>query len=305
MLEKLDTPPKGTDSFIWTDFVELRALIHPDRCFSRGDLDSLERRCRDFGQGFNVEKRWREIVDFSGIRNLEFRKSYPFVVSDDADTISFLYDGSHPQKTYIGLLIASCMRNILNNRKAEIARAFEETCFNLFEKLMPTGAEIRATWANGGAEAPYKGTLYEKMKAIADDIRCTPNFEERDFKENDTGDGGIDLIAWHPMADDRPGIPIAFAQCGCSKDDWRFKQLEASPIKHYSSLPVMHPWATYYFLPIDLRFPDSGWAYKHDIGQAIIVDRLRVLRLIDQYDLYANLPEMGYVTEALEFRYAY
>lgn len=304
MLERLDVPPAGSDSFIWTDYVELRALIHPDGCFSRGDLAGIERRNRDLtGHGFSVEERWRQLADFAGIRKLEFNHSYPFEVTDDEDTIVFNFDGSQQQQNYVALLIASCMRNIENTRKAEVARIFEKTCFHIFAKLMPVGSEVRATWANGGIEAPYAGTLFEKMKAIAEDIRCAPNFKERDFRTNDRGDGGIDLISWHPMTDKRKGMPIAFAQCGCSKDDWVFKQLEASPSKHDSHLPVMHPWATYYFLPIDLRHSDGCWACESDIGKAIIVDRLRMLRLLEQYNIFGDLPVMPYVDEAMAFRY--
>lgn len=305
MLDKLDTPPKGTDPFIWTDFAELRSLVHPDRCFSRGDLSGIERRNRDLGGGFKLEERWREIANFSNMRKKEFELFYPFSLTDDADTIIFSFNETPAQQIYLGLLIASCMRNIRNARKAEVARVFEETCFQLFSKLMPLGSEVRATWANGGVEAPYIGTLYEKMIAIAKDLRCKPNFQYRDFKEKDSGDGGIDLIAWHPMADNREGIPIAFAQCGCSKDDWRFKQLEASYSKHRRKLPVMSPWSTYYFLPLDLRESDGDWAYKDDIGsEAIIVDRLRLVRLVEQYGLYKDLPAMPYIQEALEFEYS-
>jgi hypothetical protein len=173
-----------------------------------------------------------------------------------------------------------------------ITRFFEEISLELFKILMPNGSEVRATWASGGQDAPYQGTLYEKMKSIAGDIRCTANFQARDFNEQDTGDGGIDIISWHPMADDRPSNPIAFAQCGCSKTDWTFKQLEASPAKHYSRFPVKHPWATYYFMPLDLRAADGGWAKDSDIGQAIIVDRLRLIRLIKQYDLLGQIPDL-------------
>ena len=303
MLDRLDVPPAGSDSFIWTDYIELHALIHPDSCFSRGDLSEIELRQRSLtGRGFNIEERWRQLSDFAHIRKLEFNDSYPFSVTDDKDTLVFDYDGCKQQRLYIALLIASCMRNIEKNRIAEVARSFEKICFQVFSKLMPAGSEVRATWAGGGPEAPYVGTLFDKMRAIAADIRCTANFKERDFRSNDRGDGGIDLIAWHPMTDKRAGMPIAFAQCGCSKDDWTFKQLEASPSKHYSHFPVMHRWATYYFLPLDLRHADGGWACESDIAEAIIVDRLRMLRLLQQYDAYAELPTMPYIDEALAFR---
>lgn len=305
MLESLETPPDSADPFFWADFAELRALIHPDRCFSRGDLTSLERRLRDTGgTRFQTENRWRDLINFAGVRAHEFNDGYPFRVSDDEDTLELAYDESDTQTTYLKLLLASLMRHVPNGGRAAVARNFEQTCFAVFTRLMPEGAQIRATWANGGDEAPYRGTLFEKMRQIAEDLRCTANFKERDFKENDCGDGGIDLISWHPMTDERPGMPIAFAQCGCSKNDWRHKQIEASPAKHHSHLPTMHPWATYYFLPLDLRAPDGGWANESDIGQAIVVDRLRLIRLASQYALHETLPLLPLLDTVRALSYA-
>lgn len=305
MLDALETPPSSSDPLFWTDFAELRALIHPDHCFSRGDLSGLERRYRDTGgRRFSTETYWRDLINFAGVRILEFGDSYPFSVSADEDTLELSFDGSREQTTYLQLLLASLMRHVPGIHRADLARHFERICFVVFEKLMPDGAEVRATWANGGEEAPYTGSLFDKMRQIADDLRCTPNFKERDFKPNDSGDGGIDMISWHPMADDRPGMPIAFAQCGCSKSDWRFKMLEASPAKHYSHLPAMHPWATYYFLPVDLRHADGGWAYESDIGQAIIVDRLRLVRLASQYGLHGTLPALPLLEDVRAMNYA-
>ena len=305
MLEALESPPNSADPFFWADFAELRALIHPDRCFSRGDLDGIERRGRDTSSRRNIhtETKWRDLINFAGVRDLEFGTSYPFVVSADEDTLQLSYDGSPAQTTYLRLLLASLMRHIPDTRRAELARHFEQTCFAVFSKLMPEGAKVRATWANGGDEAPYTGSLYEKMRQISSDLRCTDNFKERDFKSNDSGDGGIDLISWHPMTDNRPGLPISFAQCGCSKNEWRFKQLEASPAKHYSHLPTMHPWATYYFLPLDLRHADGGWACESDIGQAIIVDRMRLVRLASQYDLHTTLPPLPLLDDVRALNY--
>ncbi|MFM9972892.1 MAG: hypothetical protein ACKVQK_31335 [Burkholderiales bacterium] len=303
MLERLDMPPDKSDSFFWSDFVELRALIHPDRCYSRGDLFSLEKRCRDFGISFDAEIKWREILNFTAQRTLEFSDSYPYEISSDKDTISLKSEEDTHQRTYLGLLVASCMRHVVDRRRGEVARDFEETCFVVFSNLMPKGAEIRATWANGGAIAPYKGPLYKKMQQVAADLRCAPNFQERDFKTTDTGDGGIDLISWHPMADNREGIPISFAQCGCSKEDWRFKQSEASFERHGQKLPVMHPWATYYFMPLDFRWADGGWAYKSDLGKTIIVDRLRLIRLATEYGVHDQLPPMTFVDEIRNLSY--
>ena len=299
MLQNIDVLPDGTDAFFWSDFAEFRALIHPDKCFSRGDMKRQADQNAVFDRVIDAEDRWRSLIDFCGIRCHEFKDDYPFEISPDRDTLLLRASDTPARRLYLALLIASLLRQIKNTRKNGIARAFEEACLHVFSCLMPEGSEIRATWAAGGEAAPYTGHLYEKMIAVARDIRGNPNIKPRDFKENNTGDGGIDLIAWHPMGDERKGIPIAFAQCGCSRNDWTFKQAEASPFQHGNKFSVHHEWATYYFMPLDLREFDGDWAYASKIGRVIMVDRLRMTRLAKQYSLYPQLPAFDFVDEAL------
>jgi hypothetical protein len=304
LLQDLDVGPGTRDGFLWADFAELRAIAHPDTCFSRGDLDGVSKRSTR-EEKVDVEDRWRLLSDFVDMRKAAFGEAYPFVLSGDRDTLELEFNDEPLRRVYIGLLIAACMRNIILTRRNDVARVFELVSLDIFANLMPVGSEIHPTWAAGGPGARYRGTLFEKMKHVARDLRCTANFVERDFKASDTGDGGIDIIAWHPMSDSREGIPISFAQCGCARDEWRFKMLDASPAKHHTKLPTMHPWATYYFLPIDLRESDGGWAYQSDIAQAIIVDRLRIVQLSQQYDLYNRfVPTMSFVDDALATQYA-
>lgn len=304
MLDDLDIPPRSKNSYEWADFSELRAIAHPDHCFSRGDLDGIAKRGKDTGRGFDSESQWRDIINTIGNRAVAFAGSYPFKLSDDNDSIFLEEPDNEPKYLYLGLVVAACMRNVLSSAQGQVARAFEEVSLKVFSRLMPIGSEIRATWAGGGPTAVYTGTLYEKMVKIAKDVRCTANFAEADFNAHDAGDGGVDLIAWHPMTDDRDGIPIAFAQCGCSKDGWDYKQFDASPARHRNRLPVRHPWANYYFMPVDFRRSDGDWAHKSDLAEAIFVDRLRLLGLAHAYNLYAELPEMPFIANALAAHYA-
>ena len=323
-MDTLDIPPSGSDSFLWTDFAELRALVHPDREFSQTDLEAVANRRRDlqdeneFGdfdqdayrrkkRGFNVEQRWQEIANFVRRRQDDFGDSYPFYLSEDKDTIEVKQETFECQQVaYLGLLVASSLRLIKDNRRDEITRTFERFSYTIFSHLMPTGSVVKPTWAQGGADVSYQGSLYQKMLKIASDIRCEkPNIEQADYNSRNRGDGGIDILAWHPMADTRAGIPIAFAQCGCSPEDWRFKQSDCSWDRHHWKLPVIHPWANYYFMPLDLRRPEDGdWAYKNEIRTAIIVDRLRLLRLTSQYKLYDQLPAMPFIDEVIALRYS-
>lgn len=300
MFSSLENPPAGKDIFLWTDYIELLAITHPDRCYSKGDLSGLARRVlTSTRRNIKYEELWRDIINFAETRRQEFEDFYPFSVSHDQDTISFNFSRTAEHHAYVGLLIASSLR-LVETGMSEITRQFEEASLAIFRKLQPEGAEIRATGAGAGAP-DYRGTLFQKMQKIAGDLRCTANFKPADYDEHDTGDGGIDLIAWHPMDDERDGMPISFAQCGCSKSDWTFKHVEAHPVKHKRQLPVMHLWSTYYFMPLDLRRPDGDFAKKSDIGEAIIVDRLRILRLAKRYQALPHFPAMGYVNAATAF----
>ncbi|HAT2781368.1 TPA: hypothetical protein ACJIWU_004383 [Enterobacter chengduensis] len=305
MLNNLESLPSN-DEFLWADFLEIRSMVHPDKAFSRGDLDSV---MRAQPEEFNREQssaKWRLGTDFIRQRINIFGDSYPFSLSADGDTLSLEnYDDlENIKKLYLSLLICANIKYIPLATRPTITRSFELISLPIFTSLMPRGYQVYPNWAGGGADARYTGLLIEKYQAIARDIRCeTTTFKPRDFKPRDSGDGGIDIVAWHPFGDERDAIPAAFVQCGCSKDEWRHKQLEPSYAKLGSKMPVTHPWASYYFLPQDLRWMDGDWAYKADIGGAILVDRLRLINLARENELIDALPPTPYVDDAVSMSY--
>lgn len=298
MFANIESPPDVSDEYTWADYLELRSLIHPDKCFSRGELGSLFTRIKSTGRATkDLNEVWSDAKGFIRSRSIEFGQAYPFSLSADEDTVE-LNDGvlTPEQNFYLTLLICSSMAYL--PAKSNIARVFEECSLVVFRRLMPDGSEVHPAWAAGGGAARYQGNLPAKYRAIAGDIRATPTFKDRDFKLGDHGDGGIDIVAWHPMGDSRDAIPSAFAQCGCSREDWRRKHLEASPSKLRAKLNPHHPWTTYYFMPIDLRWSDGDWANKSDFGDAIMVDRLRLVRLASQFDVIRTMPLGDHVDQA-------
>jgi len=46
-------------------------------------------------------------------------------------------------------------------------------------------------------------------------------------------------------------------------------------------------------MPLDLRRDDGDWAYKSDIGIAIIVDRLRLLKISMDKRLFKSFPVLA------------
>ncbi len=302
MIFELDSLP-ANEPYLWADYLEIWATVSVDKCFSRGDLASICRaQSTPKGRQYSDSK-WQYAITFIDTRIALFGNDYPFELSEDRDTLH-LKESSYTrltsqQKLYLALLFCANIKYIELNSRAIFTNAFEKISYPVFERLMPNGATVHHCWASAGSSANYTGLLFNKLTKIAQDFRCTANFTINDFKPNDRGDGGIDILAWHDMGDDRPSIPIALAQCGCSKDEWVAKQLEASPAKMLHMLPVIHPWATYYFLPQDLRWHNADWAHKSDIGAAIFVDRLRLMRLTIRLGNIRHHRNVSYVRSLL------
>ena len=334
MITNLDSMPSN-EPYLWADYIEILALTNIDRSFSRGDLYSTlqaqpeavlaetdeaeeegvydvddendapvrKRTKRSVSRAY-TDRKWSYAIGFIRQRIDLFGDSYPFTLSEDNDTVE-LRDISekpleHLERLYLALLICANIKYVNIMSRREITRSFELISLPIFESLMPSGSIIKACWASGGQAAPYTGTLYNKFKSIASDIRCTANFKERDFSRGNSGDGGLDIIAWHPMGDQRDAIPISFVQCGCSQEEWEAKQLEASPAMLYSKFPVAHRWATYYFLPQDLRWIDGEWAHKNKLDDAIFVDRLRLINLTRASDNIDHSQNISYLDIILD-----
>jgi len=58
MFVSLSTPPKKSDPLYWADYFEVLAIVHLDKCFSKGDLRGVAQRSKDFGARFDYEMKW-------------------------------------------------------------------------------------------------------------------------------------------------------------------------------------------------------------------------------------------------------
>ena len=171
---------------------------------------------------------------------------------------------------------------------------------------MPKGWNVHRFGAKGSTK--YTGTLYKKLTDLAKDIRAIFSAPPYYYKPGNSGDGGLDLVAWHPLGDERTGIPVALAQCGCVADEWTMKTLEASPARLGANLRSPSPWMTYYFMPHDLIY-NSGetidWQRGSELTGSIVIDRLRFMRLAKMYELIDKVEVMHpAVNEVLELKMA-
>lgn len=312
--------PPLSDDYAWLDYYELMCLTSKDKSLSKGDIiedlesikdvapqlllmacneeyiDSEEGDDEDLDEdSIEIDDRLDELLgrkenEARGIiYGIQFRKKYfsdwyPFDIRGDANDEIYFSELTDKHKLYIQLLISSCLRMIPSTRWNELTEPFEVISHKVFSLLMPSGWEVHQFGAKGVKR--YKGSLYEKLKCLAQDIKANFVAKKRYFKPNNNADGGLDLVAWHPLCDLRSGIPAAFAQCGCTLDGWPDKSLQASPARLKNILVPLVPWTTYYFMPHDLLLEIDGrqdWQRGNDITECVFIDRLRILKLVDFY----------------------
>ena len=312
ILEDLATYPRLNDVFVWSDYVELRCLVHPDSSFSRSALteakeemeevvgavfDDFEDESDEDDDEFGIldsppekqdklSRKSAEIFSHIAARALLFGGDlYPFEVDESAKSISLKADIKPWHCVYIQLLLSSALKYVPKTRRQEVTDKFEVISHEIFKQLMPNGWEVHQFGKNSSTR--YTGHLFDKLTALAKVVRGTIVAKRTDFDRNDRGDGGLDLVAWHPLGDSRRSLPIAFAQCGCTADDYGPKTLEASPAMLSSKLSVSHSWSTYYFMPHSLHDGDDWLGFKK-FGGAIVIDRIRIMRLAHQYAIDAT-----------------
>lgn len=340
--------PTRSDLYVWCDYIELRCLVDKDRKISRGKvlellddtaqmngektdgdvvtpledevedqleeelgLDDEEPASEELGR---VQIATRNEMRVAGwFANLAFRAntfdgSYPFRLSPDGQELEALPIDTSLRELYVQMLMCSSLRLVPKTRREELTDAFEVSSFEIFKQLMPSGWEVHRFGAKGVSR--YEGLLYDKLVSLVKDLRGKFMLEKRHFKKNDRGDGGLDLVAWHPLAgDERDGLPIALAQCGCTTDgdEWSAKSLEASPAKLRPHIHLLHPWSAYYFMPHDLT-ESAGtqidWQMRGNLTDTIVIDRARLIRLAKFYGAVDQCATAtATVSEALSLRY--
>jgi hypothetical protein len=104
-------------------------------------------------------------------------------------------------------------------------------------------------------------------------------FNEEDFDERDTGDGGLDLFGYIPL-DFRikNNIPLFFGQCACGKE-WKKKIAECESVTWEGNLDFTQTTKPYHmiFMPRSYRQLDGKWINLRNLRNAIVFDRERIV----------------------------
>lgn len=322
---KLGDHPRISKIHVWADYIELLALTSEDSLFSGSVLEDTLAEAEDTAidqEAFELDepmpsdepdvmivaseavfRKWADIRGCLISRQRRLGGNWPFVIEDDI--LSCTIDRDNPSimhRLYVALLIASSLRYINTTYRTEITSSLEYISYFVFKKILPESWVVRPFGAHQRIANGYDGILYEKFVRLSEDLNAKLMLEEDDLDPRDTGDGGIDLVAWHPLGDDLGNIPIAFAQCGCSYDDLAHKQFEANAVNLSSKIVPQHPGANYYFAPHDLRKNTGKWDKKP--GQVIMLDRTRIIHLANTYAIEEEIVNWPHIETTINVRRA-
>lgn len=315
LLKDLGMLPRHAYPFLWADYAELLCLCSRNGFISSANLQAQEQEAADVqadtlsidedqdgaGQDADAQMDDKVSVRWADIHTrLEARSSsypaWPFTL--EPKVLRSNFDKNNPShRLYAALLIASSLRLCHKARSNEVTAAFEAIAYHWLRQSLNEHWVVRPFGAHQRLPDAYKGTLWDKLNALATDIRARLMKSADDYELRDTGDAGFDLVAWMNLGDQRGNIPVIFGQCACSPTDWESKQLDVTPAASEAHLVPQHPGAAYCFVPHDLS-AGGKWQRASHIKRAVVVDRLRLLNLFDKSSAWDRLPEFPFVDEA-------
>ena len=264
--------PRDSDVHTLCDFAEMLCLLTADRVCSR---DVLRDFIHDEGSGRVSEADVEDCFTNLQWRQIAFGTSYPFVMAGNGRTFNAPELLSDQQRLYSFLLLCSSLP-FTERPYNSLTDAFERVSLLALRAASPPGSTVRAFGKN---ETEYKGAKWERINTLASDIGGEGRCNDQTFRDRDTGDGGIDLVAWLPLDDhERRNIPSALAQCACSRSDWSAKQSEISDNRLGNNIAPTHRWLQALFIPHCFRDSTGRWAVPGDVGQTVLFDRLRIVK---------------------------
>ncbi|MBW3199003.1 hypothetical protein [Marinobacter nauticus] len=291
--------PRDQDIHTLADFAELYCLLNPDRWTSKEEI-------RDFildNSDTNLSDDTLEDIFLQLIwRNGEIGEFYPFSFTDNQSVLTADQCLTYHQENYVFLLLCANLPFLKDKaNQYKLTQAFERISLEALMHIWPNAGIVKAF---GKSSSDYPGSKYERLKKMAADIGCQPNFTEESFRTRDSGDGGIDLVAWVDLDDsEKRHIPSVLGQCACSRNDWVKKQTEISYDRLGPQLSPTHNWMQFLFIPQCFRDNTGKWAYSFDVGSVVLFDRVRILKQTSPYRFFgfgSDLILKTFLTEKLE-----
>lgn len=293
MLRNLHKPPTPLSAaYLQADYIELLCLATPERVvgvhdvlyrfkqdaeldsaskferLSRVDAETYDRQLSSINEWFTYIASRREIFD----------DLYPYDIDSRSRHVSLKLQLSEIQRLYLYLLMASSLRCFNSSDINSIGKTFEVISEMALRQYIGDNSCVHIFGTPSSSR--YTGNKYSKIQKLAQDLRDELIIEEDAFPKTDTGDEGLDIVAWIPPVDRTSSMIIVFGQCACT-EDWEEKQSSSafdkwSQLIRFTARPV-----NAIFIPFCFRDISGGWYRRHRIHNALLMDRLRILRLLE------------------------
>lgn len=327
-LSALGKKPDGLTSSNWADYLELLCLANIDGELSEEDvIKRLKLRLKDLKEGSKneilienelesdlgsnasnrarISDQWEtKLKDWFGIlsmRQITYGDFYPFKI-DRGEIILKAKRLSKKQKLYVYLLLCSNLYLFPKSDSNQLSNSFEILSFETFKNILPSDAKVYLFGKNPlNKRGPFKGSLsfWTKVNNLASILNesLSPRMNELDYPPTNTGDGGLDIVAWIPTPDNLSSKIIFMAQCACG--EWTKKIHESSDADWDSRIDFTTSTINNIFIPYCFRQSNGNWQRAADIKKAFLLDRKRILdysckkKIID----HKNIPSFNIVDE--------
>lgn len=289
---------------LFADHMELRAVCHTDKRYSTGEalniVDDEDAVVNDDGadeaQGDEVRPYPNRVTQSELVRmvreRLERRRDkwqafWPFDLAvGDRGYCTLSFVANHPHARLYLYFLMALYGKYLHHPNA-YRDGFETVCLALMQRIYPSnsGWTVRQTGAAMGSGA------HANLSALATDLSLTPASLRR--LVSSSGDGGIDLAAFHKSPSDDLGcLPFMAMQCACSSDiDELEKKANEGSYHHLNDILHLDIAHSHILLSpydwFDIEQPNRFVAKNKG---AVIFDRARILQNIVDLNVSVSLP---------------
>lgn len=215
-----------------------------------------------------VDAGWQELRRRKKIAQIDTRLS----IEKNSISCSGLWQDDPIRAFFVGLSLFYAFPDWGADRRNASVQGllFEKVVEKIAASLLPGWETYRVGWAPDNP-----ASIYTIVKDLSEKLNCSghPNLET--WVPDAAKDAGLDLVCFRQFADEREALPVYLLQCA-SGSNWRSKVNTPNP----------NDWQKY--LDAAVR-PGTGIAAPFVIpakklkvaslqGQAIVLDRLRLLR---------------------------
>jgi hypothetical protein len=227
------------------------------------------------------DDRWiSACVEHFRSRKAAFGKYYPFLF--DGRTLQRKETLTETHLVYIFVLCCARLASFPTEDgvRQKAAKAFTTLSAEVMKNMLPKAATVRIFDAGSTDRANYYGNnLRKALVKLAEDL-CEPPTLEAIEEQETSGDAGLDLVGLLNLADKSRGHVAMFGQCAAQQNGWPQKTLEASPERMKSLIGFSHPPSNVMFMPLFYRKAAGTWVNQMHAGGCILMDRLRILKLL-------------------------